>query len=190
MNLWTVIGQLLTPLLLAILALVVTRAARAVDKRRAHKPIEEQSAETGHQQAILQECMEKLGAMRVYLTKLHNGDNFDDGSSIARKSRAVEVVRDGVSYESIRNSGILISTVREEMDLVLEKGSSWFVTADLPLSNFRATSRRAGVVAGARCAVHKAGKTVGYLGADFDHAEKPANIDVLCEYAKWFEKTL
>lgn len=185
---WYILGQLLTPLAVAIVAVMAEWIRRK--RKVTPKPLEVQNVETNQQQRILTEMLIALGAMRCYFERFHNGDTFDDGGSVYRKSRVVEVVRDGVSYESIRNSGVLVSTVVEEMELVSEAGPSWFLTDHLRLSNFRAKSHRAGVVAGARYAVHKNGKTVGFIGVDFNHANKPANLDVGTDYAKWLEKTL
>jgi hypothetical protein len=156
-----------------------------------HHPLHETTDQNERQTEILGRLRDEYNAMRAYLSKFHNGDQYVDGSDILRKSRVAEVVRDGVSHEVNRFRAVLISTIADEMKYIQEDGPGWFCVDQLHLSNFRQMMEECGVKAGARQAVFKAGKPVGFIGLDFDHCRKPENLEVrLKEYAAWIEKTL
>lgn len=156
-----------------------------------HHPIEETTEASRKQTEILEQCREEFGAMRAYLSKFHNGDQYVDGSDILRKSRVAEAVGHGVSHETNRFRAILISTISDEMEFIQADGPGWFCTEHLRLSNFHQMCRETGVVAGARQRVTKNGKIVGFIGLDFDTCQQPPNLEArLREYARWIEETL
>jgi hypothetical protein len=162
-------------------------------RSRPHHPLKETTEQNERQTEILSRLREEFhpSAMRAYLSKFHNGDQYVDGSDILRKSRVAEVVREGVSHEANRFKAVLISTISDEMKFMDDEGPGWFVVGKLRLSNFRQMMEETGAVAGARQKVSKAGKPVGFIGMDFDTTEPPPNLkEKLAEYAGWIEETL
>lgn len=126
---------------------------------------------------------ELLGAQRVYFAKYHNGDHYIDGSEIIKISRSHERVRPGTSYQADQFQGRLVSTIVEEVALVIEAGPSWRLVSDVPEGRFRWICEQGGVVAVARCKVVVYNRIIGYVGADFDTPLKPEAIDALCSVA-------
>lgn len=145
-------------------------------------------------------CLELLGptAMRVYYTKFHNGDYFDDGSPMQKKSRFCEALRPGVAPLPERYaSNILVSKAMDEIKLIRESGPSFTAICDLPKAGFRWTCEEFGVQAVARVAVYR-GKPypqnlIGFVGADFDgdnanHPPRPPEPEHLVEMQLLSEK--
>lgn len=153
-------------------------------------PIQDANASTREQKDMLRQLLGELGAMRCYLTKIHNGDHYVDGSEILRSSRVVEVARAGVTFESERFKNLLLSTLLEEQECVEEPGPGWFVTSRLAPSTFRYLNEQTATRAGARVAVKKNGEIVGFLGVDFDTEVKPERLDRIVDYARWLERML
>jgi len=164
---------------------------KRASRSQPHHPIHETTEQSAIQTEILERLRIEYNAMRAYLSKFHNGDQYVDGSDILRKSRVAEVVRDGVSHETGRFKAVLISTIADEMKYIQDDGPGWFCVDSLHLSNFRQMMEETGVRAGARQTIFKAGKPVGFIGLDFDHCDKPENLESrLKEYAAWIEQTL
>ncbi len=190
-DIWQLLGAgLANVIVFCVAALIARLSGLWKGKPKPCPPIGSVNARTREQKDLLSRLRSKLGAKRCHLTKLHNGDHYIDGSEILRGSRVVEVTEPGVSFESERFKNLLLSTLLEEQDFVAAKGPGWYVTAALPESTFRYLNEVTGTQAGARAAVKKNGEIVGFVGADFFTAEKPANLDVILEYARWLEKTL
>lgn len=191
-NIWSVLGQIEFSAL-AVLLLWIWRKIHSLMTRPHLKPsptIEATSAQAKQYKVALSELLKHTGAIRAYFAKFHNGDYFEDGSSIQRVSRVAEEVRQGISYESERFRGVLISTVNEETDLIVAEGPSFFVVSDMHPCNFRWQCMQGGVRAGARCAVRKGGRIVGFVGLDFESEKQSERVELLCDYARWIEGTL
>lgn len=170
---------------LAMACMWLMNLATARFRRRAlkHTRIEKSQGLDIEINVRLDRAMNALGAQRVYLAKYHNGDHYIDGSEIIKISRSHERVRPGVSYQADQFQGRLVSTIVEEVDLVIEAGPSWKKVEDIPEGRFRWLCEQGGVAAIARCKVIVYDRIIGYVGADFGNALKPANIDALCGIA-------
>jgi hypothetical protein len=110
-----------------------------------------------------------------------------DGSEVLKVTRTHEVVGDGFSYQSESYKGLLLSGIPDEVKLAVEDGPSYFLVKDLTKGKFRFLCLQGGVVSGARCAVRKEGYIIGFLGIDFDCDIKPADIDLVVDYASRLE---
>lgn len=139
---------------------------------------------------LLAELRSTFRAQRAYVSKFHNGDTYADDSEILRKSRTHEVAAIGVSYQDEKFQGLLISSVPEEMELVVEAGPSYRLVKDIQPSKFRSLCVSGGVEAVARCAIRRGKDTVAFVGLDFDDTEKPNNIEALCLFAARLESLL
>lgn len=186
------LGRIIAYTIVALLVLAGTEFRHWL-QRRAQRPglsVEASSAKARQQKDILHQLLNATGAMRAYLSKVHNGDHFVDGSPVLKISRIAEEARPGVSYESERFKGVFVTTVNEEMDLIAKDGPSFFIVSELPPCQFRWLCESAGVVAGCRCAVKRGTEIVGAVGMDFDCETPPPNIAIACDYAKWIAQTL
>lgn len=132
---------------------------------------------------LLVELRIKLGATRTYITKFHNGEKFIDGDELVKKSRTHIAAKAGVSLQTEMFQNVLVSTMLDELKLVLDSGPSFTTVASLKPGRFRWMCMESGAVAIARFGIKKDGFLVGFLGADFDTDTPPPNIDLLCEYA-------
>lgn len=128
------------------------------------------------------------GATRAYLSRFHNGEYFSGDKKLLKKTRTHEAVRDGVAYQAEHFRGMLISTVADEMALIVEDGPSFRPVRELPASKFKWLCVAGGAAAVARVKVCKGGECVGFLGLDFDSEREPKNIGLLVEYAGRIER--
>jgi len=177
-------GEVFGPVVLGLATYVAAQLTRAIRKRQIpQKPIDATHKDDVEITLILESARLRLNAQRVYLSQFHNGDHYLSDSDILRKSRTHERARPGCSYQAEAFRGVLISTLAEEMALVLAEGPSYTLVKDLPESKYRWLCEQGGAVAVARCAVRKGKKIVGFLGADFDTDVKPPDIESLCRDA-------
>jgi hypothetical protein len=151
-------------------------------KSKPHTPVIESHSTDLIIRDLLTECRVILGASRVYLHKFSNGDKYIDGSDVIKTSRTHESVDQGVSYEASRFQNMLISTIPDAMEMVIEEGPSFRAVDDLPEGKFKWLCMNCNVIGVARCAIRKGDSLVGYIGADFQHAQKPEAIERLCEF--------
>ncbi|HEV7300573.1 MAG TPA: hypothetical protein VGN72_14505 [Tepidisphaeraceae bacterium] len=124
-----------------------------------------------------------MAAMRVYLSKYHNGEHFDDSSDIRKKSRTHEVVADGVNYQADEYKNVLTSSVPDETQLVLQ-AKLFSRVADLPEGNFRWRCERGATKAIARIAIRRGKYVIAFVGADFSDEVQPATFKPLLEAAR------
>lgn len=144
--------------------------ARREASRKSRPPLAELARADAAINGVLAEAGRDLNAKRVYMTRIHNGEYFDqeDHASVWQMSRTHEWVRDGASAQVDEFRHVMLSRFSEEMTLVLTPGPSWCRVQDLPRSRFRFLLERGGVTAVARCQVFKGRKPIGFVGADFD----------------------
>lgn len=124
------------------------------------------------------------GAMRAYLARLHNGEEWIGGDEIGKKSRTHERVRDGISYQSALFRSILLSSIPEEVSLVEKQSPTYTEVSALPRGYFRYLCELGGSVAIARAAVRRNDRLIGLVGLDFDVKDgEPTNLCMLNEAA-------
>lgn len=184
-NVWMYVVQGIT---LAVLIWLtgVLKDVREKVKRRIPKPVDVEEDHWRNQQ--IQEKITSLrlnlrGAIRTYFSRFHNGEHYVEGSELLKKTRTHESVGEGMKYQAEEYKGMLVSTVPEEMELVRQKGPSFRPVREIAWSKFKWLCEIGGVHAVARCAVYRAGKTVGFVGVDFNSEECPENINAVCECA-------
>lgn len=183
---WQQMGETVRPALIIVTTWAVAWITNKYQARKVRKPHPLLEAMHGQDRQInfaLEKVRERLGAQRVYLAKLFNGDYYTDNSEILKQNRTHEVVRPGSTYESGKFTGLLVTRVPEEMKLVTEEGSSYRKASEMARGYFRTLCEQGGVRAVARCAIRQNGAIVAFVGADFDDEERPANIDDLCSLA-------
>jgi hypothetical protein len=134
--------------------------------------------------AMLAVVQSKIGAKRVHLSKFHNGEKFVDGSEIIRFSRTHEWARPGSPYQMEIFQGMLLSSVPNEMKLVMAPGASFTVVSDLPECKFRWLCEGDATAAVARCSIFAGTHPVAFVGADFDTVEPPENMAELVKLAR------
>lgn len=191
-NFWFELGKAIQPAIQAALVYGLAVAGGVLVQwtrhRRRHTSIEQEFNIAARIAAQYEICRDRLGpsCMRAYNTKYHNGEEFDDGTPMRRKSRTYEALRPGVTPQRDNFKGLLTSELPDELKLVLDDGPSYTLIRDLKPTKFRALCEEGGGRAVARCAIRKYGKVVGFVGADFDGDcdTPPANINELCLLAE------
>ena len=162
-------------------------------RRKQHPPVETMVDGDRRTAVAAAVCLDRLGpsCIRVYVAKFHNGEYFDDDSSVYKYTRTYEHVRAPYSYEAREFEKMLISRVPEEMKLILEEGPSYTLVSDIPRGLFRwLCEDRGGVKAVARCAIYKGKRRIGFIGADFywpdgdEPSPIPVNINEVCRLAE------
>lgn len=179
-NFWHNLGQVFGPTISTILIYFFGAISQTIltwfnkKKPQSHESVAE-TYEFNFKIAVATErCLELMGpnAMRVYYTKFHNGDYFDDGSPIQKKSRVYEALRPGVAPVIDKYSTILVSRIIDEIRLIKEIGPSYTYVSDLPRKTFRYICEQFGVQAVAREAVYNGvphpKNLIGFVGVDFD----------------------
>ena len=141
---------------------------------------------------LLAELRVRLGpcCMRAYLAQFHNGDEFITGVGMRKKSRTHEVAAPGVSYQAEHYQGLLISSVPEEMKLVIAEGPSFKTVESIADGKFRYLCQAGGICAVARAAIFMGKNVVAFVGVDFDSPERPKDIALVNEYAQRIQPLL
>lgn len=158
-------------------------------KKKFARPLETNGYKDRQIRKILYNLREAYGASRAYVSRYHNGETFLGGGGIFWKTRAYEVVRDGISYEASRFQRVLSTTMSEENDLVEEPGPGFRIVKDIPGGGFRFACEQAGVLAVARAAIRSKNTVIGFVGLDFDkqaldeHKFDAAHLDDLMDSA-------
>jgi hypothetical protein len=138
------------------------------------------------------QCLTELGihtcAIRAYVSRYINGEQFMDGSDLVKKTRTHEWTN-GVTEQADYFQSILISRIPEETSLVLEAGHSFTLVKDLHESMFKEICKigRSGAIA--RASIKMGKKVVGFVGLDWnlDVCEPPPEIDKINDAARRIE---
>lgn len=149
-------------------------------------PIHTATEKDARVHGLLGEVRAQLGAMRVYVSKFHNGEEFADGAEIIKLSRTHEVVRQGGSYLSEMWTSILVSSLPDMMKLVLETGASFTNVDTIGYTKFRGLCAIGGVYSVSMVGIYASAKKppIAVLGADFDVIDEPKNLNaIMTEYA-------
>jgi hypothetical protein len=133
--------------------------------------------------SCIQEAGIRLGAIRSYVGQYRNGEFYDSGNPVQRKSRTHEWRRDGIEGQAQSHRDMLVGLMADEYTLVKQDGASFTPVRDLPRGNFRALCEAEGAKAVARAAIRRGGNIVGFVGADFDVETPPPNVDELVRCA-------
>lgn len=170
----------------------IANGVRQLHARRSIKSLRVEDGQWADQKIhdIVAALRERFDADRAYLSRFHNGDHYIDDSELLRKTRTHESVKDGLAYQSELYKGILLSSLPDEVRLAIDAGPSFFVVRDLPRGKFKWLCMQGGVRAGARAAVRKGGKIVGFVGVDFASEERPADVDAVVEFAGRIESLI
>lgn len=126
---------------------------------------------------------EKIGAIRTYVGKFHNGERFVDESHIQKLTRTHEAVAPGTTYTAEFYQSVLVSTVPEEVKLIRAEGESFTLVSKLHEGRFRFECERSRVAAIVRCAIKHGPDITGYIGADFDTITPPEKLSEVCRAA-------
>lgn len=177
------LGQLLYLILVGLCGWIAVMVKSLKNKRSKSPHVEDNQYLDRRIHDMLGELRSRLNADRAYVSRFHNGDHFIDDRELLKKTRTHESVRDGLIYQGEEYKGILVSTVIDEINLTTSPGSSYFKVKDLPHGKFKWLCLKGGVKAGARCALVKDKKIIGFVGVDFGHEEEVCEIDLVCEYA-------
>jgi hypothetical protein len=159
-------------------AWLASRKAAQRTARKSHQQLNLELRDDIDVNVVLDRTLQATGALRCFLSRLHNGDN---DISMRKKTRTHERTARGVRYQSQEFRAMPTSRVPEEMALVLDDGASWKAVAELPESLFKELCEEGGAGCGgvSRVAV-KCGKDVmGFIGADFAQLEPPPNLKLL-----------
>jgi hypothetical protein len=190
-QLWRDVGSAIGYVIIGIAFYVAGVIAHAWRRWRRTIPLRERSDRDIAIHEVLTEMRVRLRADRAYVTMFHNGDHFVDNSEILRKSRTHEVDEAGISDESSQFQGILISSVPDEMKLVVDAGPSFSPVTMLPDGRFRRMLEASGVQAIARAAIRRNSRIIGFVGVDFCRSnQQPDEIDLLVHYAGRIEQLL
>jgi hypothetical protein len=175
--------------ILIVIVLVSGKWFKKIEKKYLKKTTEESHAQSMRIYILCAEAGVELDAIRVYVSKYKNGHFYYSGEPDDRKDRAIEWIRPHAGIEPVadRYADVLVSTVLDEMALVLVHEPTFIAVADLPEGTFKYYCVRDGSAAIARIGIYQTieGKSqlVSMLGVDFDTTDKPKNLDVLVKYA-------
>jgi hypothetical protein len=185
-------NELVTPVLVAAATgLVLWLREKLVKKTRRLFDIRISADKNDKIQDLLLEVRFRLEADRSYLTMIHNGDRYTEGSEILKASRTNESVAQGVSMEAQHYQNVLLSLIPDEMRLVIESGPSFVKTVDLADGKFKRMLESRGIKCVARCAIRRGKDIIGYIGLDYSRdIDPPPHIDDLCKYAGILEQIL
>jgi hypothetical protein len=118
----------------------------------------------------------QLNADRSYVYMFHNGEYYTNGNSILKMSCTHESSRAGVTKEGDQAQGILVSTVSEAVEGLVESSKyEDHVTStqinDLPSCFYRSAMEAQGVTAVAKYPLYKDNNIIGFVGVDYIHEE-------------------
>lgn len=160
-------------------------------KRRSQVSVEDQIDLDHGVDLLLAELGAKMQASRTFVTRIHNGTYYIDGSEILKKSRTHEWTDAGVARVSVRYQNILTSHVPDEMKLVVSDGPGFSQVGSMPDSMFKRMLIGDGAESVARAAIRRNGKVVGFVGCDWNETtQPPENIDKMAEYAGRIERVM
>jgi len=114
----------------------------------------------------------KMSSDRSYVYMFHNGDHYTNGNSILKMSCTHESARPGVTKEGDHAQSILVSTVSEAVEGLVESfKNSDFITftriQDLQPCFYRSAMEAQGVTAVAKYPLYKDNNIIGFVGVDF-----------------------
>lgn len=120
---------------------------------------------------LLVELRVRLQADRLAIFMFHNGDCYINGNSILKVSCAYEDLAAGISSERANSQGVLVSTVQEAFDFLVDKNSrkqiAVIMTRDLPPGYYKAVMNSQGVRMILKYPLLKGDKIIGMLCADY-----------------------
>lgn len=120
---------------------------------------------------------ERIGAIRVYVSEFHNGQHYNSGHSIDKKTRTIEWDADGVQNMQKYYENVLCSTITDEMELILSDGPSFTLVSNLKQGAFKSMCQRDNAKSIMRIGIYnKDGKLDAMLGADFETVTPPSNL--------------
>lgn len=198
------IAEAIGVLIAGIILVIVSRLSHHIKKillerqKLANYSVEDQVERDIRLKYVLNRLLGEIGGERVFISRYHNGNFFDEGTSvlpedsIKKKTRTHEVTAPGFAIDTQQFIGLPISLIPEEILLVREKGTGWRKMDDIPDCKFKTMLRLGGIRGSiARLALRRTGKIIGCLGIDFrDATEPPQQLHRLNDYAHEIEMIL
>lgn len=141
---------------------------------------------------LLDRIQVKYNGLRVHLTRISNGEEFEGGGSLRRQTRVLEVSREGCPGQTVVFQGLCLDTLYEELILVFKEGPAFTVVEGMEKSRFKEICIAGGTKAMVRCAMYAPGisQPVGFVGVDFDELSTGRGVECPPDAAEICKATL